>query len=244
MIIYFTVVNYLFTVALVVATPMVLAFDTATGLGIVTAASGLGAALGSVVMVLWGGTRRRATGMVGFVIGMGLGVAIMGLRPSVPVIAAGAAVWYTSLSMVNAHWIAMIQLKVGLELQGRVLAMNQMMAVAMTPLAFVTAPYIADLFTPLLAAQGPLAGSVGAALGTGPGRGMGLLLVTCGAALMALGAWGLRFRPLSRMEDDLPNAVTGAEIADDLDEVQAEADKALKLQIGDDVPDRVLNRQG
>ncbi|GIH02947.1 hypothetical protein Rhe02_10140 [Rhizocola hellebori] len=227
MIVYFTVVNYLFMLALVVSTPMVLAFDSATGLGVVTAASGLGAALGSAVMVAWGGTRRRALGMVGFVIGMGVGVAVMGLRPSIPVIAVGAALWYASLSMVNAHWIAMIQLKVGLELQGRVLAMNQMMAVAMTPLAFVTAPYLAEAFTPLLAANGPLADSAGAVLGEGAGRGMGLLLVICGAALAVIGAAGLRYRPLSRMEDDLPNAVTGAEIADDLDEVQAEADRSL-----------------
>jgi amino acid adenylation domain-containing protein len=226
---YFTVVNYLFTVALVVSTPMVLAIGDAGTLGVVAAASGLGAAGGSIIMLVWGGTRRRATGMVGFVIGLGAGVLLMGLRPSVLLISAGAVIWWASLSILNAHWISMIQLKVGLELQGRVLAMNQMMAVAMTPLAFVTAPFIADrFFTPLLATGGPLTASFGRVLGVGAGRGMGLLLVACGVALVVIGIWGLRYRPLALMEDALPNAVTGADIAEDLDVVQAEADLALR----------------
>ncbi len=228
---YFMVVNYLFTVALVVSTPMVLAFGDAGTLGLVTAASGAGAALGSLVMLVWNGTRRRATGMVGFVIGLGVGVALLGVRQSVVLICLGAVLWWASLSILNAHWMAMIQLKVGLELQGRVLATNQMMAVAMTPLAFVTAPVIADrVFTPLLATGGPLAPTVGAFLGTGPGRGMGLLLVVVGVALVVLGVAGLRYRPLARMEDALPNAVAGAEIPEDLDGVQAEADRALAGQ--------------
>ncbi|MBV1850666.1 non-ribosomal peptide synthetase/MFS transporter [Catellatospora tritici] len=233
MIVYFMLVNYLFTVALVASTPMVLAFGDAGDLGLVTAASGAGAALGSLVMLVWGGTRRRATGMVGFVIGVGLGVALMGLRPSVVLICAGALLWWASLSILNAHWMAMIQLKVGLELQGRVLATNQMLAVAMTPLAFVTAPLVADhVFTPLLDTGGALAGSLGPVLGVGPGRGMGLLLLVAGVALVLLGIAGLRYRPLARMEDALPNATTGAEIPDDLDGVQAEADRALAVQAG------------
>lgn len=202
---YFMVVNYLFTVALVVSTPMVLAFGDAGTLGLVTAASGAGAALGSLVMLVWDGTRRRATGMVGFVIGLGLGVTLMGVRPSVPLICAGAVLWWASLSILNAHWMAMIQLKVGLELQGRVLATNQMMAVAMTPLAFVTAPFVADrVFTPLLTPGGPLASGVGTVIGVGPGRGMGLLLVVSGLALVVLGIAGLRYRPLARMETRCP----------------------------------------
>jgi hypothetical protein len=62
----------------------------------------------------------------------------------------------------------------------------------------------------------------------GPGRGVGLLLAVCGALLMLWGALGLWYRPLRRMEDALPDAVAGAEIADDLDAVQAEADAVLR----------------
>nr|BFE55540.1 hypothetical protein GCM10020063_000660 [Dactylosporangium thailandense] len=212
MIVFFLVDNYLSSIATVVVTPLVLSIGDAADVGLVTAASGLGAAFGAVVMVVWGGTRRRATGMVGFVLGVGAGILIMGLRPAVLVVSVGIFVWWASTSILNAHWLALIQIKVGLELQGRVLATNQMLAVAMAPAGYVSAPWLADRI---------------AGTGIGPVRGMSLLLVTVGAVLMGWAALGLRYRPLHRMEDDLPDAVAGAKIEGDLDQVQAEADREL-----------------
>ncbi|MFD1495207.1 amino acid adenylation domain-containing protein, partial [Streptosporangium lutulentum] len=230
MIVFFVVQNYLSMLALAVTVPAVLSFSDAAGVGTVTALQGLGAVLGSLIMVFWSGTERRAIGMVGFVIGFGAGVLLVGLRPSLVLAAFGGLVSWAFLSVLNAHWLAIIQLKVGLELQGRVLATNQMLAVSMTPLAFLTAPLLADdVFGPLLVPGGPLADTIiGDVVGVGPGRGVGLLLTVCGALLMLWGALGLWYRPLRRMEDALPDAVTGAEIADDLDAVQAEADAALR----------------
>ncbi|MBG0822839.1 amino acid adenylation domain-containing protein [Planomonospora sp. ID91781] len=226
---FFVVENYLGMLALSVTVPAVLSFSDVTGVGLVTAMQGLGAVLGSLVMVFWGGTERRAVGMVGFVIGFGAGVLLVGLRPSLVLAAFGGLVSWAFLTVLNAHWLALIQLKVGLELQGRVLATNQMLAVSMTPLAFLTSPVLADeVFGPLLAPGGALADTVvGDVVGVGPGRGVGLLLAVCGALLMLWGALGLWYRPLRRMEDALPDAVAGAEIAEDLDAVQAEADAVL-----------------
>ncbi|MFJ6769603.1 amino acid adenylation domain-containing protein [Kitasatospora sp. NPDC091257] len=226
MIVFFMVENYLGTLAVTLTVPSVLSFSGTTAVGVVTAVGGAGAVAGSLIVALWGGTVRRATGMVGFVSGVGLGVVLVGLRPSVTLAAVGALVWWASMSILNAHWLAIIQLKVGPELQGRVLATNQMLAVAMTPLAFLTAPPLAERFSGLLNPGGALAGTVGRALGTGPGRGTGLLLVTCGLLLIAWAVMGLRHRPLRYMEDELPDAVAGAEIAEDLDALQAAADRA------------------
>ncbi|MEV0421128.1 non-ribosomal peptide synthetase/MFS transporter [Streptosporangium canum] len=226
---FFVVMNYLNMLALAVTVPAVLSFGDVAGVGAVTAMQGVGAVLGSLVMVFWGGTERRAIGMVGFVIGFGAGVLLVGLRPSLALAAFGGLMSWVFLTVLNAHWLALIQLKVGLELQGRVLATNQMLAVSMTPVAFLTAPSLADdVFGPLLVPGGPLADTVvGDIVGVGPGRGVGLLLVVCGALLMLWGALGLWYRPLRRMEDALPDAVAGAEIADDLDAVQVEADAVL-----------------
>ncbi|MDY0811383.1 non-ribosomal peptide synthetase [Kitasatospora purpeofusca] len=227
MIVFFMVENYLGTLAVTLTVPSLLSFSGTTAVGVVTAVGGAGAVAGSLVVALWGGTARRATGMVGFVSGVGLGVVLVGLRPSVTLAAVGALVWWASMSILNAHWLAIIQLKVGPELQGRVLATNQMLAVAMTPLAFLTAPPLAERFSGLLDRGGPLAGTVGRVLGTGPGRGTGLLLVTCGLLLIVWAVLGLFHRPLRYMEDELPDAVAGAEIAEDLDTLQAAADRAL-----------------
>ncbi|MFJ8431194.1 amino acid adenylation domain-containing protein [Kitasatospora sp. NPDC094019] len=227
MIVFFMVENYLGTLAVTLTVPGVLAFSGTAAVGVVTAVGGAGAVAGSLIVALWGGTARRATGMVGFVGGVGLGVVLVGLRPSVTLAAVGALVWWASMSILNAHWLAIIQLKVGPDLQGRVLATNQMLAVAMTPLAFLTAPPLAELFAGPLDPGGALAGSVGRVLGTGPGRGTGLLLVTCGVLLIGWAVLGLCYRPLRFMEDELPDAVAGAEIAEDLDALQAAADRAL-----------------
>ncbi|MEV6977531.1 amino acid adenylation domain-containing protein [Kitasatospora sp. NPDC093806] len=234
MIVFFMVENYLGTLAVTLTVPSLLSFTGTTAVGVVTAVGGAGAVAGSLIVALWGGTARRTTGMVGFVSGVGLGVVLVGLRPSVPLAAVGALVWWASMSILNAHWLAIIQLKVGPELQGRVLATNQMLAVAMTPLAFLTAPPLAGAFAGLLDEGGALADTVGRVLGTGPGRGTGLLLVTCGLLLVAWGALGLRHRPLRYLEDELPDAVAGAEIAEDLDALQAAADRALSDGAGPD----------
>ncbi|NUW45757.1 non-ribosomal peptide synthetase/MFS transporter [Nonomuraea rhodomycinica] len=225
---FFVVENYLGMLALAVTVPTVESFGDVAGVGVVTAAQGLGAVLGTLVMVFWGGTERRAIGMVGLVSGFGLGIVLIGLRPSVALAAVGGLLSWLFLSILNAHWLSLIQLKVGLELQGRVLATNQMLAVSMTPLAFLSAPALSGLFGPLLDPGGALDGTVvGDLVGVGPGRGVGLLLAVTGALLVVWGALGLWYRPLRRMEDDLPDAVAGAEIADDLDLVQEEADREL-----------------
>ncbi|WP_231619012.1 non-ribosomal peptide synthetase/MFS transporter [Nonomuraea sp. SBT364] len=225
---FFVVENYLGMLALAITVPVVLSFGGVTAVGTVTAAQGLGAVLGALVMVFWNGTERRAIGMVGFVSGFGLGIVLIGLRPSMALAAFGGLMSWLFLSVLNTHWLSIIQLKVGLELQGRVLATNQMLAVSMTPLAFLTAPPLSELFEPLLAPGGALDGTVaGDLVGVGPGRGVGLLLAVTGALLVLWGALGLWYRPLRRMEDDLPDAVAGAEIADDLDAVQEEADREL-----------------
>jgi hypothetical protein len=200
---YFVPVNYLSAVTLVLITPLVLGFGSPVTLGVVTAVGGLGAVVGSLMMVAWGGTRRRADGMIGFVSLVGAGTLLLGVHPATGPVAAGLFLWWAATSILNAHWLAILQVKVGLELQGRVLAVNQMLATAMMPLGFVSAPALARLIDP------------------------GAVLVGSGALLVAWGVLGLRYRPLRHLEDSLPDAVAGPEIAEDLDELQAEIDARL-----------------
>jgi hypothetical protein len=133
------------------------------------------------------------------------------------------------MMILNSHWMALIQTKVGMELQGRVLATNQMLAMSMMPLGFLTAGPLSDhVFEPLMRPGGALADSVGLVLGAGPGRGAGLLLVVVGLLLFVWGLIGLAYRPLRLLEDILPDALPDAEIGDK-DAIQAEADRQLAL---------------
>ena len=54
-------------------------------------------------------------------------------------------------------------------------------------------------------AGGALAGSVGPVIGVGDGRGMGLMYIIAGLALIALAVGSLIVRPIWRLEDALPD---------------------------------------
>jgi hypothetical protein len=85
--------------------------------------------------------------------------------------------------------------------------MQQLLSNAATPLGYALAgPLSERVFEPWLAAGGALAGTVGAAIGVGPGRGIGLMFVLMGVSMMtaALVAWRSR---AMRSVDDLPDAV-------------------------------------
>ncbi|MFC5186002.1 non-ribosomal peptide synthetase/MFS transporter [Actinomadura harenae] len=216
MAVYFMGVNYFTALTLSVVSPMVLARGSAVELGVVTAAGGLGAVLGSVLMVRWGGTRRLADGMIGFVVVAGIATVVTGLAgvtALVPLVALGLALRWGSTSIINTHWLAIIQLKVRMELQGRVLATNQMMATAMTPLGYLS--------------TAPLAAGAGALTGAGRGGSLGWLLAVMGVLLTGWGLAGLRLRRLRHLEDLLPDALPTAETTRDLDELQEEADRSL-----------------
>ncbi|MGW2222598.1 MFS transporter, partial [Nonomuraea sp. NPDC001684] len=205
MALYFAVVNFCTALMWVLVTPVVLAIGDSADLGAVTAVGGVGAAVGTGVVLVWGGTRRRATGMIGFVVGSGIGVVLMGVWPVVWLVAAGLFVRLACMSIGNAHWLSIIQVKVGPELQGRVLAVNIMIATAMQPIGFLSA--------------GPLADWAGR-FATGPGGGAGVVLLASGVFLVLWGLLGLRHRPLHHLEDLVPDAAPPSEAAADLDAIQ------------------------
>ncbi|MBM0260818.1 MFS transporter, partial [Micromonospora sp. 4G55] len=163
--------NYFFAMVEVLVTPLTLSFGDPAVLGRVLAASGVGMLVGAVVMGVWGGTARRTTGILASVVLLGASLLTVGLHPSPLFPAVGLFGMGLATALVNTHWLAIVQAKVGLELQGRVLAMGQMLSWLMVPAGFLSAGPLAEhVFAPLVSPDGVLA----AVVGTGPGRGMAL----------------------------------------------------------------------
>jgi hypothetical protein len=82
---------------------------------------------------------------------------------------------------------------------------------AASPLAYLLAGPLADrIFEPLLAANGPLAHGVGQVLGTGPGRGIGLLFVLMGLVKIAITLLGQANAHVRNVEDELPDVTVRA----------------------------------
>jgi len=213
MVVFFVVYNFLFSLPQALITPLVLSTAGPATLGLVAASAGVGILAGNIMMSLWGGTERRATGMVGGTVLTGAASAVAGLGQSPWLLAVGMFGLFCSLMIINAHWLALIQTKVGLELQGRVLATNQMLATSTLPLGFLVA--------------GPLV-SLASRGAVDQATAIQFVLLATGALLAIWGVAGLRYRPLRLLEDDLPDAVPEAEVGS-RDEEQAAADRLLAL---------------
>jgi MFS family permease len=182
--------------------PMLATMTSADVIGAIISVAGGGMLMGSLVMSLWGGPRRRMTGVIGFTLLKGLGILIMGLRPSVWLIALGATAAHVSIPIANASDQAIWQERVRADHQGRVFATRHMIARAAMPLAYLLAGPLSDrLLEPLMTGHGPAVGIVQPLLGSGPGRGMGLIFVLMGGLIMLVSAAGALSPRLRSLDD-------------------------------------------
>jgi MFS transporter, DHA3 family, macrolide efflux protein len=200
--------NVLLAMAGVLVIPLVLRSAESPGaLGVVMAAGGAGAVIGGLAMALWGGPARLMHGVLGFAIAAATGIALLGAGSSTWAMAAGMLGYWCFLGISNACYTVLIQVKVPHHLHGRIFAMNQVVAFSTMPLGFVLAGPLADrVFEPMMAPGGSLAGTVGQVLGTGPGRGVALLVVLVGTLAALVNTSGYLRPRLRRLEREMADA--------------------------------------
>lgn len=197
--------------------PLVLAFGSVTDVAKVAIAEAVGAVVGGVLMALWGGPRkRRMIGVLFGNVGIAAGCLVMGLRPSLTVVAVGLFLMAAAMSVSQGIYATLIQVKVPQRFHGRVFAINQTITWSTLPIGFaVLAPLAVRWFEPLLARDGALAGSVGAVIGAGPGRGVALAYLVFALILLAINLGGFAVRLLRRFDtevpDSLPDDLVGAQ---------------------------------
>ncbi|MFJ4714302.1 amino acid adenylation domain-containing protein [Streptomyces sp. NPDC088785] len=208
MLLWFAGLNVFLSPLFLLVTPLVLAFDDLQGVARVAVAGGAGAIVGGILMGFWGGPRRhRLRGMLALASLLALAGAVTGLHQSLWVIAAGAFGMSFALSLVNGVYAAIVQVKVPQRFHGRVFALNTLVAWSTLPLGHgVIAPLGSKLFGPSMEPGGALAPVFGPLIGTGPGRGIALMYVLFGCAMLGLVALGLRLPVLARFDRDVPDA--------------------------------------
>lgn len=207
----FAAVNFAFSFQSVLLLPLLLGFASETTAGAAISISSIGIMAGSLLVSGWGGPADRIRGLL---VALGLipvGFVIAGLRPSVVLTTVGITALHFMVPIASSISQAIWQSKVPPVLQGRVFAMRSMTAIAATPVAILLAGPLADgVFEPLMARGGALAGTAGAVLGSGPGRGIALFYVVLGffVAAAVLAAWSTpRVRNLDR---EIPDAIPDA----------------------------------
>lgn len=203
---FFAIVNFLWGMVGALIMPMILNFTTADVLGIIISCAGGGLLTGSVVMSLWGGPRRRIYGVLNFELFSGLCFLLIGFRPFAPLVALGAFGAHFTIAIISGSNQAIWQTKVAPDVQGRVFAMQQMVSNSMKPLAFLLAGPLADrVFEPLMAANTNWAANLGHLIGTGPGRGIGLLFIVMGVTKLVISLIAYCSPRIRQIEAELPD---------------------------------------
>ncbi|MFG2907534.1 amino acid adenylation domain-containing protein [Kitasatospora sp. NPDC048286] len=228
MLLYFAVLNVFLSPLFLLTTPLVLSFAPLSAAGWVSTAAGLGAVLGGITLVAWGGPRRRKLrGVLLATLAVAAACLLTGLRPSTWTVALGAFGMTFALALLNGSYATIVQTKVPLRFHGRVIAVNTMVAWSTLPVGFaVVAPFGPGLLQPLMDHGGALASTVGRIVGTGDGRGIGLLYLLFGLAMAALALVCLAVPVLRHFDRDVPDAEP-----DDLVGLKALQDRAAATAV-------------
>ena len=206
---YFAIVNFMINFAAVLTSPMVLAIFSPAILGYVQTAGGLWMLIGSILLSVWGGPKKKILSIMIFITISSLGLALAGMRPNAYLIAAGYFVMLFLIPLASGASQAIFQTKVPLGLQGRVFAMRSMISRSIMPIAFLTAGPLADfVFEPMMREGGSLANTfLSQIVGVGPGRGIGIIFIIAGLGTI-IATWLSYLNPKIRnIEVNIPDVI-------------------------------------
>lgn len=190
--------------------PMILARSggDAQVLGTVAAAAGIGGILGSVLVGVWGGPKRKIHGFLLGMVGAGLSKIVFGLGRS-------PMVWVPAQFLSSVHFPtihstrqSILFAQVDANFQGRVFSIGFLIVGAIPPFGKLLAGVIADRFLePAMMPGGWLAGVFGGIFGVGAGSGMALLYTISSIGLVLVGLAGYAWKPLRNVEFWTPKTV-------------------------------------
>jgi hypothetical protein len=176
-------------------------------LGSVQSAGAIGGAVGGLLLIVWGGPKRRIRGvLIGCLLSSLLGTSLMGLGRTLTVWALANFLGDFLTPIIDGSDQAIWQAKVAPDVQGRVFATRMLTSQITIPVGMLLAGPLADyILEPAMMPGGRLVSAFGWLVGTGPGAGMALIFVLAGllAGLFSVGAYA--FRALRKAEEILPD---------------------------------------
>jgi hypothetical protein len=193
--------------------PVILSFTSPQVLGSIFAIAGIAYLGASLLLSVWGGPRRRVSGLVLATLAFGLFLVLIGVRPLAWLIAIGVSGAHFCVPLMVGLNQALWQTVVPEQIQGRAFAFKEMGTRAAQMLAYVVAGPLADkVFGPMLMPGGLLAGSLGTVMGVGLGRGMGLTFSISGLLVVITALAGAANQRLGRLDSPRVEHVTPAHV--------------------------------
>jgi MFS family permease len=206
LLLFFLATNFLSGVMSPLIVPLILDNWDASMLGYISTLMGVGMLVGTLVMSAWGGGKRKIFTLLGAALLSGLFLSAVGLRTSIPLIAASAIAIMFCGPFTNACSQAIWQAKVAPDVQGRVFAVRRTIAWSSGIIAPLLAAPLADyIFKPSMAVGGVLAPVLGPIFGYGASRGIGVLISLVGLLSTGVAVIALLIPLIRRVELDLPD---------------------------------------
>ncbi len=175
-------------------TPMVLSFADVKTLGIMESLSAVGMLVGSVIIGIVNIKKDYAKILTFSLLVAGIFMALTGTTTTIWLLVVFCMLFFTTLPFVNTCADVLIRISLPNAVQGRAWGMISFLTQIGFVVAYAVCGVLADyMFEPLLAEQGPLAGSVGRLIGVGEGRGIGLMIILAGVVMVVFaGVFGFR----------------------------------------------------
>jgi MFS transporter, DHA3 family, macrolide efflux protein len=207
LLVYFAVVNLLLGYFNVLLQPLLLSFTNEKMLGIALSITGIGMLLGGISMSIWGGPKNRVLGVVSSGAISGIFLMILGIKESVFLVTAATCIMFLLLPIGNASSQVIWQSKVPLNVQGRVFALRRMIAISLSPIAYITAgPLVEKVFDPAVQ-EGAFAHGMTTLIGSGDGRGIGLLFLLLGLGWILTSIFVYLNPRVRGLEKEIPDAL-------------------------------------
>jgi MFS transporter, DHA3 family, macrolide efflux protein len=215
LLVYFAVVNLLLGYFNVLLQPLILSFTDEKMLGIALSITGIGMLVGGIAMSVWGGPKKRVLSVIvsGAISGMFL--MMLGFHESIFLVTAATFLMFLLLPIGNAASQVIWQSKVPLNVQGRVFALRRMIAISLSPIAYITAgPLVEKVFNPAVQ-NGAFAQGIKAIIGSGDGRGIGLLFIFLGIGWITTSVLVYLNPRVRGLENEIPDALSNEVVKED-----------------------------
>ncbi len=176
-------------------------------LGAAETAGAISWTLGSVLMSVWGGPKRRMHGaLLGWIGYCIFGNIIFGLGTSLNVWIPAIIIAGFGSNIGIATSQAILQSKVAPDVQGRVFSARRMLTWFPDTFTPIIGGLLADkIMEPAMRSQGWFAQVFGWMVGTGPGSGMALIMIIFGGLTILTMSAGYLFPKIRNLEDLLPD---------------------------------------
>ena len=171
----------------VLSTPMLLPIMYVKSLGTLESVAGIGMLISSVLIGIIGNKTTYQKMLSYSLILCGISIVLFGSSISIIFLGITAFLFFASLPFANTSLEVLIRKNIPNEVQGRVWSLIGLVTQFGYIISYICAGVLADyVFNPLLNKDGLLANSIGKLIGTGNGRGIGLLFIITGMIIIIL----------------------------------------------------------